>query len=271
MNINSLYGLLPRASLRKVLDSKISKSGIKIIWLHSLMARDGYTFKSIPYADLLEKIQVSRRNFFYQLDHLKEAEILHPLSRSRVGFKALSVDLRECTYIAEQMRTKLDYEFSSDPLGGMPYGTLPRQIFQKAIAKEYRRSTLIVYWFLSLNTYAGEHQNIEFDAIKKSLGISLSEMWRAISQLQEDGEYQVTKLHGGFKGFIPAIPAARSEAKQRRYNREIIDELLKKEEAECKAGLNRKLHPEERKTLRQFAEERIAEGINPITHKKLVY
>ena len=271
MNINSLYGLLPRASLRKVLDSNISKSGIKIIWLHSLMARDGYTFKPIPYTDLLEKIQVCRRNFFYQLDHLKEAEILYPMSRSRVGFKALSVDLRECTHIAEQMRTNLDYEFSTNPLGKMPYGTLPRQIFQKAIEKKYRRSTLIVYWFLSLNTYEGKHQNIDFDGIRKPLGISLSEMWRAISQLQEDGEYKMTKLHGGFEGVIPAISAARSEAKQRRYNREIIDKYLQQEEQQAQDGLNRKLHKEERKVMRQFAEELIAEGINPLTNKKLVY
>ena len=269
MNINSLYGLLPRASLRKVLDSKISKSGIKIIYLHSLMARDGYTFKPIPYTDLLEQIKVSRRNFFYQLDHLRDAEILYH-TRSKSGFKAFSQDLRECTYTAEQMRTNPNYEISPDALGKMPYGTLPRQIFQKAIDKKYRRSTLIVYWFLSLNTNGGEHDRIEFDAIRELLGINLREMWYAISQLQEDGEYEITKLHGGFQGFIPAIPAARSEAKQRKHNREIIDEFMKIEEKRSRDGLNRKLHKEERKALRQFAEERVAEGFNPITNKKLI-
>ena len=104
MKINSLYGLLPRASLRKVLDANISKSGIKIIFLHSLMSKDGYSFKKIPYADFQQTIKVSRRNFFYQLDHLREAEILHH-TRSKNGFKAFSHDLRECTHIAEQMRT----------------------------------------------------------------------------------------------------------------------------------------------------------------------
>ena len=271
MNINSLYGLLPRTSLRKVLDAKISKSGIKIIWLHSLMAKDGYIFKPIAYKDLLKKVDVSRRSLFYQLDHLREAEILYH-TRSKSCFKAFSHDLRECTYIAEQMRTNPDYyEVSPDALSKMPYGTLPRQIFQKAVQKKYRRSTLIVYWFLSLNTHAGEHDRIEFDTIRELLGINLREMWRAISQLQESGEYEITKLHGGFQGSIPAIPAARSEAKKRKYEREVIDQFLQREENQTQARLNRRLHKEERQTLRQFAEELIAEGINPITNKKLVY
>ena len=269
MNINSLYGLLPRASLRKVLDSKISKSGIKIIYLHSLMAKDGYIYKPIPYTDFHEKIKVSRRNFFYQLDHLKDAEILYH-TRSKSGFKAFSQDLRECTYIAEQMRSNPDYEISPDALSQMAYGTLPRQIFYKAIDKEYRRSTLIVYWFLSLNTHGGEHDRIEFDKIRELLGINLREMWHAISQLQKGGEYEITKLHGGFQGFIPSIPAARNEAKQRKHEREIIDKYLMMEEERCKAELNRKLHREERKTMRKFAEERIAEGFNPITNEKLI-
>ena len=72
------------------------------------------------------------------------------------------------------------------------------------------------------------------------------------------------------KGFIPAIPAARSEAKQRKHNREIIDEFMKIEEQRSRDGLNRKLHKQERKALRQFAEERVAEGFNPITNKKLI-
>ena len=270
MKINSLYGLLPRTSLRKVLDAKISKSGVRIIWLHSLMAKDGYTFKPIPYTDLLKKVDVSRRNFFYQLDHLREAEILYH-TRAKSCFKAFSHDLRECTHIAEEMRTNPDYfDMSPDALSRMSYGTLPRQIFQKAIDKKYRRSTLIVYWFLSLNTHGGEHGRIEFDKIRELLGINLREMWYAISQLQEDGEYEITKLHGGFQGFIPAIPAARNEAKKRKYEREIIDELLQREERKTQAGLNRKLHREERKSIRKFAEEIIAEGINPITHEKLI-
>ena len=269
MNINSLYGLLPRASLRKVLDSKISKSGIKIIYLHSLMAKDGYIYKPIPYTDFHEKIKVSRRNFFYQLDHLRDAEILYH-TRSKSGFKAFSQDLRECTYIAEQMRTNPDYEISPDALSQMAYGTLPRQIFYKAIDKKYRRSTLIVYWFLSLNTTGGEHDRIEFDKIRELLGINLREMWHAIGQLQKGGEYEITKLHGGFQGFIPAIPAARNEAKQRKHERGIIDKYLMIEEERCKAELNRKLHREERKTMRQFAEELLAEGVNPITNEKLI-
>ena len=269
MNINSLYGLLPRASLRKVLDANISKSGIKIIYLHSLLSRDGYIFKKIPYGDFQEKINVKRRTFFYQLDHLREADILYH-TPSKNGFKAFSHDLRECTHIAEQMRTNPDYEILPDALSKMAYGTLPRQIFQKAIDKEYRKSTLILYWFLSLNTHAGVHDRIEFDVIRETLGINLREMWRAISQLQEDGEYEVTKLHGGFQGFLPAIPAARDEAKQRRYHREIIDELLMQEEKQCRKNLKRKLHREERKAIRQLAEECIAEGINPITHEKLI-
>lgn len=268
MNINSLYGLLPRTSLRKVLDSKISKSGIKILWLHSLMAKDGYIFKPIPYTDFQKKIEVSRRSFFYQLDHLKAAEILYH-TRSKSGFKAFSPDLRECTHIAEQMRTNIDYEISPDALSKMPYGTLPRQIFQKAIDKKYRRSTLIVYWFLSLNTSGGEHDRIEFDKIRELLDINLREMWYAISQLQKGGEYEITKLHGGFQGFIPGIPAARLEAKKRKYEREIVDKFMQLEEQRSKATLERGLHREERKMLRQFAEERIAEGINPITNEKL--
>ena len=153
----------------------------------------------------------------------------------------------------------------------MAYGTLPRQIFQKAIDKKYRRSTLIVYWFLSLNSHAGEHDDIKFSEIKEKLGISLSEIWRAISQLQESGEYEITKLHGGFQGCIPSIPAAREKSKQRKYDREIIKQFLIEEEKECRAKLNRKLHNEERKALRQYAEERIAEGVHPITNEKLIY
>ena len=60
------------------------------------------------------------------------------------------------------------------------------------------------------------------------------------------------------------------EAKKRKYEREIIDEFLRREENQTQAGLNRKLHKEERKTLRKFAEDLIAEGINPITNKKLI-
>jgi hypothetical protein len=234
------------------------------------MSKDGHIFKPIPYADFQQKINVSRRNFFYQLDHLRDADILYH-TRSKSGFKAFSHDLRECTHIAEQMRTNLDYQFSPDALSKMAYGTLPRQIFQKAMDKKYRRSTLIVYWFLSLNTYAGAHDRIEFDKVRELLGINLREMWYALSQLQESGEYEVTKLHGGFQGCIRAIPAARSEAKQRRYEREIIDKFMMKEEKACQKDLNRKLHKEERKAMRKFAEELIAEGIDPVTNKKLIY
>lgn len=270
MNINSVYGLLPRSTLRKVIEAKVNKSGIRLLWFHSLTSKDGYSLKSTPYPEVYKKIDISRRSFFYTLDELRELDLLFH-TRSKSGFKAFSLHQREAAYIAAEMKDgntdATDAETTE--FGQMPYGTLPATIFKKAIKKKYRRSTLSVYWFLSLNTYAGEHDRIEFDHIRNVLHINLREMWYAIEQLQADDEYKITKLHGGFQGFIPSIPAARAEAKKRKYNREIIEKVLDKEAKECKANLGRKLHNEERKMIRKFCEELIAEGINPLTHEKL--
>ena len=270
MNINAIYGLLPRAALRKVIEAKVNKSGIRLLWFHSLTSKDGYSLKSTPYPEVYKKIDISRRSFFYTLDELRELDLLFH-TRSKSGFKAFSLHQREAAYIAAEMKDgntdATDAETTE--FGQMPYGTLPATIFKKAIKKKYRRSTLNVYWFLSLNSFAGEHDRIEFDHIRNVLRINLSEMWRAISQLQEDDEYKITKLHGGFQGFVPSIPEARAEAKARKHKRELIDKFILNEAKETKEKLGRKLHREERKMLRKLAEEMIAEGINPLTNEKL--
>ena len=256
--MNSLYGLLPRASLGKVIEADLSKQAISVLWFHALNSKGGHSLKSTPYDEMMGELNIKQRNFWYCMDALKSAGLLYP-DRSRKGFRAFSPDLHRCLHIAEEM--KLDaYSEPPNPLGKLAYGTLPRRVYETAMGEQFRKSTLRLYWYISLNSHNGSHGYISFKQVMDSVEISRTDLWRGIVQLQDSGIYHLKGIKGEFKGEIPAIPEAREAAGRRRQEKEEIKAFLEREDKMCQLKLNRRLTREERRTLRDFALDRLAEG-----------
>ena len=256
--MNSLYGLMPRESLRKVIDADLSKQAISILWFHALTSKGGHSLKSTPYDELLGELNIKQRNFWYCIDALKSAKLLHH-DRSRKGFRAFSLDLHKCTHIAEEMKLA-EYSEPPNPLGKLAYGTLPRSVYETAISEKFRKSTMRLFWYFSLNSHNGQHGYITFEKVTNALEIGIREFWRNVGQLQDAGVYTLKGLRGEFKGEIPSIEQARNEAGKRRQEKEDIKAFLEREDKMCQVKLNRRLTREEHRTLRDFALDRIAEG-----------
>ena len=256
--MNSLYGLLPRESLRKVIDADLSKQAISILWFHALTSKGGHSLKSTPYDEMMGELKIKQRNFWYCMSALKSAQLLFH-DRSRKGFRAYSPDLHKCTHIAEEMKFA-EYSEPPNPLGKLAYGTLPRSVYETAISEKFRKSTMRLFWYISLNSHNGSHGYITFDKVTDAIRISLSEFWRGIGQLQDSEAYTIKGLRGEFKGEIRAIYQARKEAGKRRQEQDEIKVFLEREDKMCQAKLNRRLTREERRTLKEFALDRIAEG-----------
>ena len=258
MYMNSLYGLLPRESLRKVIDADLSKQAISILWFHALTSKGGHSLKSIPYDEIFGELSIKHRNFWYCMDALKSAQLLYH-DRSRKGFKAFSIDLHKCLHIAEEMKLA-EYSEPPNPLGKLAYGTLPRSVYETAISEKFRKSTMRLFWYLSLNSHNGQHGYITFDQVMNAIKISHTDLWRSVVQLRDSGVYNLKGIKGEFTGEIPAIPQARAEAGKRRQEKDKIKAFLDREDKMCQVKLNRRLTREERRTLRDFALDRIAEG-----------
>ena len=256
--MNSLYGLLPRESLRKVIDADLSKQAISILWFHVLNSKGGHSLTTTPYDEMMSELNIKHRNFWYCMDALKSAQLLDH-DRSRKGFRAFSIDLHKCKHIAEEMKLA-EYSEPPNPLGKMSYGTLPRSVYETAISEKFRKSTMRLFWYLTLNSHNGQHGYITFDKVMDAIKIRHTELWYATGQLQNSGVYNLKGVRGEFKGEIPAIPQARSEAGKRKQEKDDIKDFLDKEDKMCQAKLNRKLSREECRTLREFALDRIAEG-----------
>ena len=256
----NFYGLLSREALRKCIDASIPKCAMRLYWHHCMNAKSGHTLKSLPHKEIADEIGVSMRNFWYSTDALKDAKLLFH-DRHQHTFTAFAPDLHTCVHLAEKMRSE-DYNEPQNPLGGMAYGTLPRKAYESAITGNFSIPALRIFWYLSLNSFDGSHTYIEFEDIRKAVGISLSGLWRGIGQMQDAEIYKIQQITGGFSGSIPAIPESRQQAKERRVYKEQIKTFIDAENQECKKKLNRSLTKEERKTFIQFAEDRIDEGYN---------
>ena len=256
--MKSLYGLLPRESLRKVIDADLSKQAISILWFHALNSKGGHSLTSTPYDEMMGELNIKQRNFWYCMDALKSAQLLHH-DRSRKGFRAFSIDLHKCLHIAEEMKLA-EYSEPPNPLGKLAYGTLPRSVYETAISEKFRKSTMRLFWYISLNSHNGSHGYITFDNVMDAIKIRPTVLWHAKGQLQESGVYILKGLRGEFKGEIPAILQAREAAGKRKQEKDEIKAFLDREDKMCQVKLNRRLTREERRTLRDFALDRIAEG-----------
>ena len=258
--MNSLYGLLPRESLRKVIDADLSKQAIAILWFHALNSRAGHSLRPIPYDEVMAETNIKQRNLWYSIDVLKSAELLYH-DRSRKGFSAYSPDLHKCLHIAEDMKLT-EYSEPPNPLGKLAYGTLPRSVYETAISEKYRKSTMRLFWYISLNSHNGSHSYITFNKVMDAIRINDRAFFNAKSQLLNSGVYILNGLKGEFKGEIPAIYQARQEAAKRRQEKDEIKAFLEREDKMAQVKLNRRLTREERRTLREFALDRIAEGVD---------
>ena len=185
--MKSLYGLLPRESLRKVIEADLSKQAISILWFHALNSKGGHSLKFTPYDEIFGELSIKHRNFWYCMDALKSAQLLYH-DRSRKGFSAFSIDLHKCTHIAEEMKLA-EYSEPPNPLGKMSYGTLPRSVYETSISEKFNKSTMRLFWYLALNSHNGQHGYITFDNVMDAIKIRRSALWSALGEIQDSEVY----------------------------------------------------------------------------------